>query len=229
LKKYEHLPAPHSAAASGDIDRLKLLGGLETTLLASIDSTGRTPLFYSVLEGNLEATKFLIEKCPELVLSVDNNGDTPLHAATSAGDAIALEALIKAAGGKCDITNKMLMTPVHLAQNPECLEVLYAHGANMSAKDANGRSPLFIACAMNRDTVAEYLINCLDSEDAGEEMLMSPQETKIIWKLRRALAGLEQQQALELVLNRLKETSSNVEFLMQVQKSMPVPTGSDGE
>jgi len=60
-------------------------------------------------------------------------------------------------------------------------------------------------------------------------MLMSPDETKIIWKLRRALAGLEQQQALELVLSRLKETSSNVEFLMQVQKSMPVPTGSDSE
>ena len=62
-----------------------------------------------------------------------------------------------------------------------------------------------------------------------EEMLMGPDETKVIWKLRRALAGLEQQQALELVLNRLKETSSNVEFLMQVQKSMPVPSGSDGE
>jgi transcription termination factor Rho len=30
-----------------------------------------------------------------------------------------------------------------------------------------------------------------------------------------------------LVLNRLKETSSNVEFLMQVQKSMPIPSGSD--
>ncbi len=62
-----------------------------------------------------------------------------------------------------------------------------------------------------------------------EEMLMSPDETKIVWKLRRALAGLEQQQALELVLSRLKETSSNVEFLMQVQKSMPVPNGSDSE
>ena len=62
-----------------------------------------------------------------------------------------------------------------------------------------------------------------------EEMLMGPDETKVIWKLRRALAGLEQQQSLELVLNRLKETSSNVEFLMQIQKSMPVPSGSDGE
>ncbi len=58
---------------------------------------------------------------------------------------------------------------------------------------------------------------------------MSPQETKIIWKLRRALAGLEQQQALELVLNRLKETASNVEFLLMLEKSMPVPTESDSE
>jgi transcription termination factor Rho len=50
-----------------------------------------------------------------------------------------------------------------------------------------------------------------------EEILMAPDETKIIWKLRRALAGLDQQQALELVLNRLKETSSNVEFKSRCQ------------
>ena len=62
-----------------------------------------------------------------------------------------------------------------------------------------------------------------------EEMLMSPQETKIIWKLRRALAGLEQQQALELVLSRLKDTASNVEFLLKLEKSMPVPAETDGE
>ncbi|WP_445338340.1 transcription termination factor Rho [Clavibacter sp. CFBP 8614] len=54
-----------------------------------------------------------------------------------------------------------------------------------------------------------------------EEMLMGADEVKVTWKLRRALAGLEQQQALEIVLSRLKETSSNVEFLMKVQASMP--------
>jgi transcription termination factor Rho len=62
-----------------------------------------------------------------------------------------------------------------------------------------------------------------------EEMLMGVDETKINWKLRRALAGLETQQALELVLTRLKDTTSNVEFLMQVQKSMPSAPGSDKE
>jgi transcription termination factor Rho len=85
---------------------------------------------------------------------------------------------------------------------------------------------------LSRSLADKRIFPAVDVNASGtrrEEMLMSPDETKIIWKLRRALAGLEQQQALELVLNRLKETSSNVEFLMQVQKSMPVPTGSDSE
>jgi transcription termination factor Rho len=85
---------------------------------------------------------------------------------------------------------------------------------------------------LSRQLADKRIFPAVDVNASGtrrEEMLMSPDETKIIWKLRRALAGLEQQQALELVLSRLKETSSNVEFLMQVQKSMPVPTGSDSE
>ena len=64
------------------------------------------------------------------------------------------------------------------------------------------------------------------SSTRREEMLLSPDEVKITWKLRRALAGLEQQQALEAVLGRLKETHSNVEFLMLMQKSIPVPNGA---
>jgi transcription termination factor Rho len=54
-------------------------------------------------------------------------------------------------------------------------------------------------------------------------MLLSNDEVKITWKLRRALAGLEPQQALEVVLGKLKETQSNVEFLVQMQKSIPAP------
>jgi len=85
---------------------------------------------------------------------------------------------------------------------------------------------------LSRSLADKRIFPAVDVNASGtrrEEMLMSPDETKIVWKLRRALAGLEQQQALELVLNRLKETKSNVEFLMMVQKSMPVPSGSDGE
>jgi len=85
---------------------------------------------------------------------------------------------------------------------------------------------------LSRQLADKRIFPAVDVNASGtrrEELLMGADETKIIWKLRRALAGLEQQQALELVLSRLKETQSNVEFLMQVQKSMPVPSGSDGE
>ncbi|MBM7805625.1 transcription termination factor Rho [Geodermatophilus bullaregiensis] len=59
-----------------------------------------------------------------------------------------------------------------------------------------------------------------------EEILMSPDELAIVIKLRRVLAALEPQQALELLLGQLRKTRNNVEFLMQVQKNTPGP-GND--
>jgi transcription termination factor Rho len=52
-----------------------------------------------------------------------------------------------------------------------------------------------------------------------EEILMSPDELAIVIKLRRVLGALEPQQALELLLDKLKKTRNNVEFLMQIQKT----------
>ena len=52
-----------------------------------------------------------------------------------------------------------------------------------------------------------------------EEILMNPEELAIVIKLRRVLGALEPQQALELLLDKLKKTRNNVEFLMQIQKT----------
>ncbi len=82
---------------------------------------------------------------------------------------------------------------------------------------------------LSRQLADKRIFPAVDVNASGtrrEEMLMSADETKITWKLRRALAGLDTQQALEIVLGRLKDTSSNVEFLMQVQKSMPTSAGA---
>ena len=46
-----------------------------------------------------------------------------------------------------------------------------------------------------------------------------------MWKLRRVLTALDSQQALELLLGKLRETKSNVEFLMQVQQTAPALPG----
>jgi transcription termination factor Rho len=66
------------------------------------------------------------------------------------------------------------------------------------------------------------------SSTRREEELLSPEEVKITWRLRRALAGLELQQQLEVVLSKLKETQSNVEFLVQIQNSLPTGNGHTG-
>jgi transcription termination factor Rho len=62
-----------------------------------------------------------------------------------------------------------------------------------------------------------------------EEILMSREELQVVWKLRRVLSSLEMQQALELLLGKFKETKSNAEFLMQVQKTTPTISGSSDD
>jgi transcription termination factor Rho len=59
------------------------------------------------------------------------------------------------------------------------------------------------------------------SSTRKEELLMSPEELRIVWQLRRVLHALEPQQALELLMDRMKGTKSNAEFLLVVQKTSP--------
>lgn len=59
------------------------------------------------------------------------------------------------------------------------------------------------------------------SSTRREELLMARDELAIVWKLRRLLSGLEGQQGLELILGKLKKTQNNVEFLMEINKTMP--------
>ncbi len=59
------------------------------------------------------------------------------------------------------------------------------------------------------------------SSTRKEDLLLSPDELAITVKLRRVLSALDAQQALELVLDRLRKSHTNIEFLMQVAKNTP--------
>ncbi|MBP0457665.1 transcription termination factor Rho [Streptomyces montanisoli] len=66
------------------------------------------------------------------------------------------------------------------------------------------------------------------SSTRKEEILLSSDELSIVWKLRRVLHALDQQQAIELLLDKMKQTKSNAEFLLQIQKTTPMPgNGND--
>ncbi|TCC34031.1 transcription termination factor Rho [Kribbella speibonae] len=64
-------------------------------------------------------------------------------------------------------------------------------------------------------------IDVVASGTRREELLMSKDETQVVWKLRRVLSALDGQAALELLIGKLKESKSNIEFLLQVNKTTP--------
>ncbi|TCC42815.1 transcription termination factor Rho [Kribbella capetownensis] len=69
-------------------------------------------------------------------------------------------------------------------------------------------------------------IDVVASGTRREELLMSKDETSVVWKLRRVLSALDGQAALELLIGKLKESKSNIEFLLQVNKTTPSAGGA---
>ena len=85
---------------------------------------------------------------------------------------------------------------------------------------------------LNRKFADKRIFPAVDVVASGtrkEEILMGTEELGIVWRLRRVLHALEPQQALELLLEKMKGTKSNVEFLLQIQKTVAggeTPTAS---
>ncbi|SCK49257.1 hypothetical protein H180DRAFT_04426, partial [Streptomyces sp. WMMB 322] len=85
---------------------------------------------------------------------------------------------------------------------------------------------------LDRKLSEKRIFPAVDVDASGtrkEEILMAGDELQIIWKLRRVLHALDQQQAIELLLDKMKQTKSNTEFLLQIQKTTPTPgNGGNG-
>ncbi len=77
---------------------------------------------------------------------------------------------------------------------------------------------------LDRRLADKRIFPAVDVDASGtrkEELLMSSEELKIVWTLRRVLHALEATQAIELLQSKLRDTRSNYEFLLQVQKTTP--------
>jgi transcription termination factor Rho len=73
---------------------------------------------------------------------------------------------------------------------------------------------------LRRDLAEKRIFPAIDVAGSGtrrDELLMPPQEHAAVNNLRRALTGLDAQQAMELLLDKTRETSSNLEFLWQAR------------
>ena len=83
---------------------------------------------------------------------------------------------------------------------------------------------------LDRKIADKRVFPAIDIGDSGtrkEELLMSPDEHAVTVKLRRVLSALDDQSAIDLVLDRLRKTRTNIEFLMQVAKNAPGQGGED--
>jgi transcription termination factor Rho len=84
---------------------------------------------------------------------------------------------------------------------------------------------------LDRKLADKRVFPAVDVDASGtrrEDILMGKEELQVVWKLRRVLHALETGQALDLLLDRMKKTSSNAEFLRQVQQTMPMPGNGGG-
>jgi transcription termination factor Rho len=86
---------------------------------------------------------------------------------------------------------------------------------------------------LRRELAEKRIFPAIDVAPSGtrrDDLLMSPDEHAAMTKLRQLLAGLDPQQAIELLLARTRETSSNAEFLRQILRSSQLPSraGSAG-
>ncbi|MDK8846043.1 transcription termination factor Rho [Corynebacterium sp. MSK297] len=62
-----------------------------------------------------------------------------------------------------------------------------------------------------------------------DELLLVPEEARIMTKLRRILSALDSHQAIDLLIKQLRKTKSNGEFLMQVASSAPMAAALEEE
>ncbi|MGW5285930.1 transcription termination factor Rho [Rhodococcus pyridinivorans] len=77
---------------------------------------------------------------------------------------------------------------------------------------------------LDRKIAERRVFPAVDVNPSGtrkDELLMSPDEFAVVHKLRRVLSGLDSHQAIDLLIDRLKKSKTNIEFLMNVAKTAP--------
>jgi transcription termination factor Rho len=81
---------------------------------------------------------------------------------------------------------------------------------------------------LDRRLADKRIFPAVDIDASGtrrEEILLGAEELAVMWRLRRLLHNMDQQQALELLITQMRKTKSNVELLMTIQKNTPARDG----
>ncbi len=77
---------------------------------------------------------------------------------------------------------------------------------------------------LDRRASEKRLFPAIDISSSGtrkEELLLTKEELSLVWKLRRVLHALDSGAGLELLIDKMRSTKGNLQFLMEVSKQSP--------
>lgn len=162
------LSALHCAASHGYTDCVECLLSLDSASAAGqvnqVDNLNCTPLFYSVLSGNIDCIEILLDRGAKQDWQ-DTKGRTAAHFAALKGQLNSLK-LLQKRGSNLWLPNKQGDLPLHYAIKSGRQQVAkwllenspYAHSVN--AINNFGRSPIHLAIMKNNLEMVDYLIKC---------------------------------------------------------------------
>ncbi|KAJ4457529.1 putative ankyrin 2; brain [Paratrimastix pyriformis] len=111
------------------------------------DSRGNTPVHSAARKGDIEVLLLLLERQADALSQTNDNGDTPLHCAAINGELGCIKLLL--GRGAPILPNSNGDSPLHLvaqSAEEECARYLLDHGAEIDAQNADGNTPLHLAC-----------------------------------------------------------------------------------
>ncbi len=75
---------------------------------------------------------------------------------------------------------------------------------------------------LDRKLADKRIFPAIEIDKSGtrkEELIMDPEEAQVVWKLRRVLHALDPSAAIELLIDKIKSTRNNREFLNEIARS----------
>ncbi|KAL0215324.1 hypothetical protein P9112_007508 [Eukaryota sp. TZLM1-RC] len=171
--------------------------------LTSPDKTGKTPLHYACLSGNLDLVEYLLTLGVPVDIRDSEHSQVPLHFAAKMGH-VDCTSLLLQVGVDAELADKLGWTAVHHAvaeTHINVVKVLIANGASLCIQSESGLTPLHLATTRGSlDMVKLVLENCkalvsiednqgqtalhyackFGFEDIGELLLASGVDTTVV-------------------------------------------------
>ncbi len=125
----------HTAAAAGDVSRLREILSSNSSLINSADENGATPLHWAADAGRRDVAEFLLSLGADLNAR-KKDGVTPIHVAAAMGREEMVTLLLRA-GADIDATDDLGRTPLALARSrgqTGVVALLLAQGASLAGQ-----------------------------------------------------------------------------------------------